>query len=91
MPLKPAYTTGEAARICHLNQTTIIRLFDAGVLKGYYVPESRARRIPHDELVKFLVDHALPNPFSRIAEAAELSRRIKPVLRNANYLVSRRI
>jgi excisionase family DNA binding protein len=61
MKTKSAYTTGEAARICNLSQTTIIRLFDAGTLKGYRVPGSRFRRITHEELERFLVEHALPN------------------------------
>jgi excisionase family DNA binding protein len=61
MKIKSAYTTGEAARICNLSQTTIIRLFDAGTLKGYRVPGSRFRRITHEELERFLVEHALPN------------------------------
>lgn len=65
MQIKPAYTTGEAARICNRSQTTIIRLFDTGVIKGYYVPNSKFRRIPHDELERFLVDHAFPNPFAK--------------------------
>lgn len=61
MQIKSAYTTGEAARICNLSQTTIIRLFDAGTLKGYRVPGSRFRRITHEELQRFLIEHSLPN------------------------------
>lgn len=61
MKIKSAYTTGEAARICNLSQTTIIRLFDAGTLKGYRVPGSRFRRITHEELQRFLIEHSLPN------------------------------
>lgn len=74
MPFKPAYTTGEAARICRLSQTTIIRLFDAGVLEGYRVPDSRVRRIPHNKLEKFIVDHALSNPFARAVAAPASTR-----------------
>ena len=68
MQIKSAYTTGEAARICNLSQTTIIRLFDAGTLKGYRVPGSRFRRITHEELQRFLIEHSLPNTLA--ADAA---------------------
>ena len=61
MRLKSAYTTGEAARICNLSQTTIIRFFDTGVIAGFRVPGSRFRRIPHAELDRFLTEHGLPN------------------------------
>jgi excisionase family DNA binding protein len=69
MRIKTAYTTGEAAQICNVSQTTIIRLFDSGALKGYRVPGSRFRRIPHEELERFLADHALPNTLAQMAEA----------------------
>jgi len=65
MRIKSAYTTGEAAHICNLSQTTIIRLFDSGVLKGYRVPGSRFRRIPHEDLERFLTEHALPNTLAQ--------------------------
>ena len=64
MRLKSAYTTGEAARICNLRQTTIIRFFDTGVIAGFRVPVSRFRRIPHAELDRFLTEHGLPNPLA---------------------------
>jgi len=64
MRLKLAYTTGEAARICNLSQTTIIRLFDFGMIVGFRVPGSGFRRIPHAELDRFLTEHALPNPLA---------------------------
>lgn len=67
MRIKSAYTTGEAAHICNLSQTTIIRLFDSGVLKGYRVPGSRFRRIPHEDLERFLTEHALPNTLAQPA------------------------
>jgi hypothetical protein len=69
MKLKSAYSTGEVARICCLSQTSIIRLFDSGVISGYRVPTSRFRRIPHEELVRFIQDHGLPNSFEATGEA----------------------
>ena len=68
MRIKPAYTTGEAAHICNLSQTTIIRLFDSGMLRGYRVPGSRFRRISHEALERFLIDHALPNTLAQASE-----------------------
>lgn len=69
MKLKSAYTTGEVAQICSLSQTSIIRLFDSGVISGYRVPTSRFRRVPHEELMRFIRDHGLPNPLESAAEA----------------------
>jgi len=57
---KQIFTTGEAAEICKVSQQTIIRCFDSGRLKGFRVPGSRFRRIPRDELVKFMKDNGIP-------------------------------
>ena len=57
---KEVFTTGEAARVCNLSQQTIIRCFDAGRLRGYKVPGSKARRIPRDELIRFMQSHHMP-------------------------------
>ena len=57
---KSVFTTGEAADICGLSQQTIIRCFDSGQLKGFRVPGSRFRRIPRDQLVKFMKDNRIP-------------------------------
>jgi len=57
---KEVFTTGEAADICKVSQQTIIRCFDAGRLNGFRVPGSRFRRIPRDELIKFMRDNDIP-------------------------------
>jgi excisionase family DNA binding protein len=54
------FTTGEAAEICQVSQQTIIRCFDAGRLKGFRVPGSRFRRIPRDELLRFMKSNDIP-------------------------------
>ena len=54
------YTTGEAAKICHVSQQTIIRCFDAGQLKGFRIPGSRFRRIPRAHLKKFMDEYEMP-------------------------------
>jgi two-component system OmpR family response regulator len=57
---KQVFTTGEAAEVCQVSQQTIIRCFDAGRLKGFRVPGSRFRRIPRDELIKFMKTNDIP-------------------------------
>ena len=58
--MKDLFTTGEAAEICKVSQQTIIRCFDAGRLKGFRVPGSRFRRIPRQNLVKFMKENDIP-------------------------------
>ena len=53
------YTTREAAKICCLSQLTIIRCFDKGYLKGFKVPGSKFRRIPHKYLVQFMKKYGM--------------------------------
>jgi len=57
---KQVFTTGEAAEICRLSQQTIIRCFDSGRLRGFRVPGSRFRRIPREELLRFMRDNEIP-------------------------------
>mgnify|MGYP001057881967 FL=1 len=60
MSRKSVYTTGEAAEICGLSQQTVIRCFDNGQLKGFRVPGSRFRRIPHESLLDFMRENGIP-------------------------------
>ncbi|MEM1423680.1 MAG: response regulator [Planctomycetota bacterium] len=57
---KKVFTTGEAAELCKVSQQTIIRCFDSGRLQGFRVPGSRFRRIPRDELIRFMRDNDIP-------------------------------
>jgi len=57
---KQVFTTGEAAEVCKVSQQTIIRCFDAGRLKGFRVPGSRFRRIPREELIRFMKTNDIP-------------------------------
>lgn len=58
------FTTGQVARICKVHPDTVIRWFDKVGLKGYRTPgsERRAgeRRIPLEDLIKFLKEHGMP-------------------------------
>jgi excisionase family DNA binding protein len=58
--MKDLFTTGEAAEICRVSQQTIIRCFDAGRLEGFRVPGSRFRRIPRQNLVRFMKENNIP-------------------------------
>ena len=57
---KRIFTTGEAAEICKVSQQTIIRCFDSGRLTGFRVPGSKFRRIPRDELIRFMRSNNIP-------------------------------
>ncbi len=57
---KKVFTTGEAAVLCKVSQQTIIRCFDSGRLNGFRVPGSRFRRIPRDELLRFMRENDIP-------------------------------
>ena len=57
---KRVFTTGEAAQVCKVSQQTIIRCFDSGRLNGFRVPGSRFRRIPREELIKFMRANDIP-------------------------------
>jgi len=57
---KQVFTTGEAAEMCKISQQTIIRCFDSGRLKGFRVPGSRFRRIPREELIRFMKGNGIP-------------------------------
>jgi two-component system, OmpR family, response regulator RpaA len=58
--MKDLFTTGEAAEICRVSQQTIIRCFDSGRLRGFRVPGSKFRRIPRQNLIKFMRDNSIP-------------------------------
>ena len=57
---KRVFTTGEAAQVCNVSQQTIIRCFDSGRLSGFRVPGSRFRRIPREELIRFMKANSIP-------------------------------
>lgn len=66
---KKIFTTGEAAEVCKVSQQTIIRCFDAGRLNGFRVPGSRFRRIPREELLRFMRENDIPtDPLERGAK-----------------------
>lgn len=58
--MKEVYTTGDVAKICNVTIRTVIKWFESGALKGFKIPNSRDRRIPHDNLVAFMKANDIP-------------------------------
>jgi excisionase family DNA binding protein len=57
---KDVLTTGEVARICNVAPRTVSKWFDTGKLRGYRIPGSKDRRIPLQQLVRFMRTHGIP-------------------------------
>ena len=57
---KNVLTTGEVAKICNVAPRTVSKWFDSGQLKGYRIPGSKDRRIPVNELTRFMKSHNIP-------------------------------
>jgi excisionase family DNA binding protein len=53
-------TTGEVARICKVAPRTVTKWFDSGQLHGYRIPGSKDRRIPVNQLVRFMRQNNMP-------------------------------
>ena len=58
--MKELFTTGDVADICRISQQTVIRCFDAGKLEGFRIPGSKFRRIPRQNLIKFMRENDIP-------------------------------
>ena len=54
------FTATEAARVCKVSLQTIVRCFDSGELEGFLAPGTRFRRIPRENLSRFMVAHGIP-------------------------------
>ncbi|MFQ5502681.1 MAG: response regulator [Phycisphaerae bacterium] len=57
---KDVLTTGEVAKICNVAPRTVSKWFDSGKLRGYRIPGSKDRRIPMQQLVRFMRAHGIP-------------------------------
>lgn len=57
---KTVLTTGEVAKLCNVAPRTVSKWFDAGQLRGYRIPGSKDRRIPVDQLIRFMRAHGIP-------------------------------
>ncbi len=59
-PVPKVLTTGQVARLCNVAPRTVSKWFDMGQLRGYRIPGSRDRRIPLDQLLRFMKAHSMP-------------------------------
>jgi excisionase family DNA binding protein len=57
---KDVLTTGEVAKICNVAPRTVSKWFDSGALRGYRIPGSKDRRIPLNQLIRFMKQHNMP-------------------------------
>ena len=57
---KSVLTTGDVAKICNVAPRTVSKWFDTGQLRGYRIPGSKDRRIPVDQLERFMRAHGMP-------------------------------
>ena len=57
---KDVLTTGQVAKICNVAPRTVSKWFDNGQLRGYRILGSKDRRIPMDQLVRFMRAHGIP-------------------------------
>ena len=58
--MKKVFTTGQVAKICQVAPRTVSKWFDSGRLRGYRIPGSQDRRIPREQLIRFLKEHGMP-------------------------------
>jgi len=58
--MKDVLTTGEVAKICSVAPRTVSKWFDSGALRGYRIPGSKDRRIPLNQLIRFMKQHNMP-------------------------------
>src|SRR5207253_2902868 len=58
--MKKVFTTGQVAKICKVAPRTVSKWFDSGKLRGYRIPGSKDRRIPLQQLVRFMRAHDIP-------------------------------
>jgi excisionase family DNA binding protein len=54
------FTTGEVAAICGVSADTVSRWFDLGQIDGYRLGTGGDRRIPYQNLRKFMLSHGIP-------------------------------
>src|SRR5262249_56128995 len=58
--VKDVLTTGEVDKIWNVGARTVSKWFDSGALHGYRIPGSKDRRIPLNQLIRFMKQHGMP-------------------------------
>lgn len=69
---KAVLTTGQVAKICSVAPRTVSKWFDSGQLRGYRIPGSKDRRIPVDQLLRFMKEHGIPTDGLELASLGVL-------------------
>lgn len=59
---RDTFSTGQIGRMLRVAPRTVSKWFDAGRLRGYRIPGSTDRRVPRDDLLRFLAASNLPVP-----------------------------
>lgn len=88
---KEVLTTGQVAKICQVAPRTVSKWFDNGQLRGYRIPGSKDRRIPLQQLIRFMKAHGIPldnletgqKRVLIVDEQADLTTLLKRVLEEA--------
>ena len=57
---KKVFTTGHVAKIYHVAPRMVSKWFDTGNLRGYRIPGSQDRRIPREQLIRFMKENHIP-------------------------------
>ena len=58
--IKDVLTTCVVSKICNVAPRTVSKWFDSGALHGYRIPGSKDRRIPLNQLIRFMKQHGMP-------------------------------
>ena len=56
------YSSGEIAKICDVNQRTVIRWIERGSLTGFKLPGRGNNRVSRENLISFLNQYNFPLP-----------------------------
>lgn len=70
--MKDVLTTGQVAKICHVTIRTVIKWFESGRLEGYKIPDSKDRRIPRENLRRFLLEYGVPHDTALFSSRAQM-------------------
>jgi len=60
MPSEQLFTTGMVAAVCGVARRTVTQWFDSGKLRGHRIPGGNDRRIPREQLIRFLKENRMP-------------------------------
>ncbi len=62
LKLRSHYTTGDVCKAIGCAARTVSKWFDSGKLGGFRLPGSADRRVPHKDLIRFMIDRGIPIP-----------------------------